>query len=363
MQTPDVFSASSDFTFSHLSYVGFLKENKTILNFIKHGLSSSTLYSKLRNPEYIHNLYHLKDPSYMSYLNEFYNRYKDYDVIVMNPGVDLVHPEFLYKYFPHAIKCLHFIDDPHLTYSYCLPFAWAFDCATYVSPSYSEDHTMEEILKLAGFEDTMWFPHCISNNIATIYSDTELIENLLKRDNKIIYVGNYYTSKNERLIKIKHNLGKKLDMFGMHPFHGLIFPITSTLSGFPSFYRVKKLTNLERELKYKKYAIGLNMHLSNPSKETGNARLYELAYRGIAQVVDSSNVSAVNKIFKPNSEILLYESTEECISQLNKLINDKYLRISIATAAYNRAINEYSYENVINKTCNWFRELKKEKID
>lgn len=130
------------------------------------------------------------------------------------------------------------------------------------------------------------------------------------------------------------------------------------MSGFPSSYRVKKLSNLEREEKYKNYAIGLNMHLSYPSKETGNARLYELAYRGVAQVVDSSNVSAVNKIFKPESEILLYSSTEECISQLDRLLKDQSLRISIATAAYNRAIKEYSYENVINETCNWFRKLK-----
>ncbi len=362
MQTPDVFSASSDFTFSHLSYDGFLKENKTILNFIKHGLSSSTLYSKLRNPEYIHNLYHSKDPSYMSYLNEFYNRYKDYDVIVMNPGIDLVHPEFLYKYFPNAIKCLHFIDDPHLTYSYCLPFAWAFDCATYVSPSYSEDYTMEQILNLAGLKITKWFPHCVTNNLPKLYTEDELSENLLARENKIIYVGNYYTNKNKRLIKIKKHLGDKLDMYGKHPFKGLIFPITSTFSGYPSTYRVKKLTNNERENKYKKYAIGLNMHLSNPSRETGNARLYELAYRGVAQVVDSSKVSAINKIFNPNTEILLYESTEECISKLNMLINDKYLRISIASAAYKRATNEYSYENVINNTCSWFSELKTAKI-
>jgi hypothetical protein len=76
------------------------------LNYIKHGLSSNSLYAKLRNPEYIHNLYHSKDPAYMAFINEFYNRYKDFDVIVMNPGVDLVHPEFLYKYFPHVEICL-----------------------------------------------------------------------------------------------------------------------------------------------------------------------------------------------------------------------------------------------------------------
>ena len=296
-------------------------------------------------------------------INEFYDRYKDFDVIVMNPGVDLVHPEFLYKYFPNAIKCLHFIDDPHLTYSYCLPFAWAFDCATYISPSYSEDYTMNEILNLAGFKYTKWVPHCVSNNIKANYNDRELQDSLNNRENKIIYVGNYYTSKNKRLIKIKHNLGKKLDMYGAHPFQGLIFPITSTFSGFPSTYRIKKLSTSEREKKYKEYAIGLNMHLSNPSKETGNARLYELAFRGVAQVVDTSYISGVNKIFKPDTEILTYESIEECIFQLNKLLNDKYLRISLATAAYNRAVKEYSYEKVLNNTCNWFLDLKNKKIE
>jgi glycosyltransferase involved in cell wall biosynthesis len=294
----------------------------------------------------------------MAYLNEFYTRYKDYDVIVMNPGVDLVHPEFLYKYFPNAIKCLHFIDDPHMTYSYCLPFAWAFDCATYVSPSYSEDYTMEQILNLSGFKHTKWFPHCVSNNFAYSFDSNQLKESLINRENKIIYVGNSYTSKNKRLQIIKNKFGKRFDIYGNYPFFGLLFPVISTFSGYPSAYRIKPLTNYEREQKYKKYAIGLNLHLSNPSIETGNARLYELAYRGVAQVVDSSKVSAVGSIFKPDIEILTYNNVDECIFQLDKLLNNQDLRISLATAAYERAINEYSYENVINATCEWFSKIR-----
>jgi hypothetical protein len=247
MQTPGTFSASKDYHFSHLTYDGFLKENKTFFNYFKHGYLSSKLDSKLRNPEFIQNLYQSKDPNYMSFLTEFYKRYKDFDVIVMNPGVDLVHPEFLHKNFPNAIKCLHFIDDPHMTYSYCLPFAWAFDCATFVSPSYSEDYTMEEILKLAGFKNIKWFPHCVTNNLPHKYSTDELKSNLISRENKIIYVGNYYTSKNKRLIEIKNKLGKNLEIFGMHPFGGLIFPVTSIIAGYPTMYRVRKLSYNERE--------------------------------------------------------------------------------------------------------------------
>lgn len=357
MQTPEIFSALKEYTFSHLSYTNYLKENRTLFNIFKHGYLSSKLDAKLRNPGFIQNLYQEKDPAYMAFLSEFYDRYKDYDVIVMNPGVDLVHPEFLHKNFPNAIKCLHFIDDPHMTYSYNLPFAWVFDCATFVSPSYNDQYTMEEILKLVGFKYTKWIPHCITNNLPSSYNKEELKENLLKRVNKVIYVGNYYTSKNKRLIDIKSKMGNQLDMFGMHPFLGLIFPITSTLLGHPTTYRVQKLTNVEREQHYSKYAIGLNMHLSFPSKETGNARVYELAYRGVAQVVDSSKYSAIDKIFEPNKEILIYENTEECVHQLNKLQNNIELRIALATAAYERASREYSYEYVLNETCLWFKQL------
>ena len=104
----------------------------------------------------------------------------------MNPGVDLVHPEFLYKNFPNAIKCLHFIDDPHGTYSYGLPFAWAFDCATYISPSYNEHFRMSEILKLAGFKKTKWVPHCNSNVLEPLHELQQFEEQQSLRNNKIV---------------------------------------------------------------------------------------------------------------------------------------------------------------------------------
>ena len=99
------------------------------------------------------------------------------------------------------------------------------------------------------------------------------------------------------------------------------------------------------------------MHLSYPSRETGNARLYELAYRGLAQVVDTSEFSHVSKIFEPEKEILTYSSPSECVDQIKRLQNNKELRNTIAINSYKKSIEDYSYEKVINETCEWFKTL------
>jgi len=350
------------FKVSQSSYSDFFSKKRRLSDFIKYGFSGSSLFAKLRNPEFLNFLYLNKDKDYFNYLHYFKEKYKNYDVIVMNPGLDLVHPEFLYKHFSNSLKCLHFIDDPHSTYSYGLPFSWAFDCATYISPSYSQDFTMQEILQLSGFKNTKWIPHNYSNNIDPLYNDEELEESLSKRLNKITYVGGFYTKKVKRLIKVKREFGNNFDIYGQYPLSGLIFPILSLKQGIPNFYRVKKINNKEREDIYKTYGIGLNMHLSDPSLETGNARTYELAYRGLAQVVDASKTSLISNIFNPEEEVLTYESLDECISKLDLLRKNRDLRISLARNAYKKAISNYQYKNNLIDLFSWFKKIKKDEI-
>ena len=157
--------------------------------------------------------------------------------------------------------------------------------------------------------------------------------------------------------KTKDFINNEINIYGRHPYFGIVHPILSTINGNFSIKRIKSLTDIQRENIYSNYSIGLNMHLSYPAKETGNARLYELPYRGIAQVVDSGKYSKVSTIFEPEKEILLYESPKECVKQIRRLQNDTELRISIALAGYKRAIKDYSYEHVINETCEWFKML------
>ncbi len=165
IETPFLDETSfNGYLLSHLSYGDFFKKNRKLSNIIKNGYSGSSLFSRFRNPELIQKMYLEKDPEYFTFLSAFKERYSDFDIIFMNPGVDLVHPEYLIKNFPNAIKVLHFVDDPHASYSYGFPYSWAFDAATYISPSYSENYSMEEILNLVGFKNTKWFPLC-SNNV------------------------------------------------------------------------------------------------------------------------------------------------------------------------------------------------------
>jgi spore maturation protein CgeB len=120
-------------------------------------------------------------------------------------------------------------------------------------------------------------------------------------------------------------------------------------------YLPSYLTNFEKEKVYENTSIGINMHLSSPARETGNARTYELAYRGVAQVIDTSNASLIKKIFEPNKEILTYESIDECIFQTKRLMEDDDLRCKIALAGYKKATEEYSYKKTLERLINWFK--------
>ena len=354
IETPFLDETSfNGYLLSHLSYRDFFKKNRKISNIIKNGYSGSSLFSRFRNPELMQKMYLEKDSEYFKFLSAFKERYSDFDVIFMNPGVDLVHPEYLIKNFPNAIKVLHFVDDPHASYSYGFPYSWAFDAATYISPSYSEDYSMEEILNLVGFKNTKWFPLCSNNIGEPEYTLEELEAQLDQRNDKAVYIGNYYSKKNFRLAKLKKKLGKDLDIYGRFPLKGNSFWIDSVIRGIPTFYSPKTLTHQEREDVYKDYSIALNLHLSSPSLETGNARLYEVAYRGLAQVVDTSDFSLVSQIFQPDKEVLLYETEEECYQQIIRLQEDRKLRNDLAMAGYQRAIEEYRYEDNLKRILDW----------
>lgn len=127
-------------------------------------------------------------------------------------------------------------------------------------------------------------------------------------------------------------------------------------------YRVSSVSDCRREELYSSYSIGVNMHLSVPGMETGNARTYELASRGIAQVVDESGASAISEIFEPEKEILTYSSVAECIEQVRRLQDDTDLRVSLARNAYRRAVDEYQYPKRLVDLISWFEELRKDNI-
>jgi hypothetical protein len=342
---------------SKFPYGNHIKVQKNFKSFISRGLRGNKLGALLADPGFLHKLYREKDKGYFNYLEAFREKYRDFDVIVSNPGVDLIHPEFLYKNFKNSLKVLHFIDDPHLTYSYNLPFSWAFDAATYISPSYSLELNMKDLLELNGFKHIKWVPHCVTNLNEPSLDLHNINNQIINRKKKVIYVGNFYSGKQDRLSFFKNKLGNKFDIFGNFPLNGYMFPLLSILNGYPSTYRVRSISGELREKYYNEYAVGINMHLNSPSIETGNARLYELAFRGVAQVVDTSNISLVDKIFEPEKEILTYRNKYECVEQVERLLLDDNLRITIAKNAYLKSIKSYQLKNVILEQIKWFNRI------
>ena len=340
-----------------MDYLDYLPQNTPILDRLKYGVNRASLFGKLQDPGYLHQLYREKDVGYLKYLNDFKDKFEKFDVIVMNPGVDLVHPEFLYMHFKSSIKILHFIDDPHMTYSYGLPFSWAFDGATYISPSFSEHMDMKTLLKLAGFKWSKWMPHCVTNLQSPYWTIDELSNQLDNRKEGAIYVGGYYKGKEDRLLKLKQGLGQSFDIFGRFPPHKSISFCTKSVLKNSQFYKVKALTEKERMMKYISYKVGINMHLSNPSIETGNARLYELPFHGIAQLADVSQHSLVENIYENEKEILLYRNTKECIDLAMTLLQDDKLRKSIALNGYNKTISHYTMPNVISDLIKFLKNL------
>lgn len=345
-------------TISHVSYYDFLKENDFFLNLMKYGVSHRTLFAKLRNPEYLQALFINKDKSYFNFLENFKERFKNYDVIVMNPGLDLVHPEFLDKHFKKCLKVLHFIDDPHTSYSYSFPFSWVFDAATYISPGYSKDYTMKQILEKVGFKNTYWIPHCVNNIHKPKFDLNSFANQYQKRINKAFYVGSFYSKKVNRLIKIKKYFNKNFDIYGNYPLKGLSYFLSSIYFKNLSFYRPKKLDLNQWRFVNENYQIGVNMHLSSPSLETGNSRLYELAYNGVAQVCDIAENTQLENIFEPDKEILTYQSIDECISKVERLMFDNELKTKIAYNGYKRAISDYNYYKVLTSQISWFKSLR-----
>lgn len=145
MLTPKGFAPlDKSIELKHVSYpTNLLRPG--LRDLIAHGVSGSRAWVRASNPDTLQRLYLEKNHHYLRYLDEFYEVAKRCDVIQINPGVDLIHPEFLRKNIK-GFKVIHAVDDPHRSYTYLTPFAWAFDAVSYISPMYKAGVSMKGFL-------------------------------------------------------------------------------------------------------------------------------------------------------------------------------------------------------------------------
>jgi hypothetical protein len=155
-------------------------------------------------------LYRERNGNYMRMAQDFVERFRHFDVIIMST-YNFLHPEILHRELARPTKILGFIDDPHSTYLRGIPYLWAFDGAFYISPSYIDGLAFADALARWTNKPTMWWPLVPFAFDQPVSSDAAFFR---ERDIELVYIGNPTGTKMERLIRLRRHFGNRLRIHG-----------------------------------------------------------------------------------------------------------------------------------------------------
>jgi spore maturation protein CgeB len=119
---------------------------------------------------------------------------------------------------------------------------------------------------------------------------------------------------------------------------------------YPSIIR----ENLRRDMLFGKqmldeiarHAIGFNLHGGVAGDFAANVRMFEVAGAGTLLVTDHKR--NIGDLYDPDSEILTYESIEECIEKLKWAIDHPVEAAEIARAGQRRTLHDHSVEKRVD---------------
>jgi len=103
------------------------------------------------------------------------------------------------------------------------------------------------------------------------------------------------------------------------------------------------------------YAVGFNLHSEVAGDYAANVRMFEVTGAGSLLVTDQKK--NINSLFEPDSEILTYQSAEECIEKLTWAIEHPAEARAIARAGQRRTQKDHSVEKRVDLLHDIIREL------
>ncbi|MEW5781112.1 MAG: glycosyltransferase family protein [Pseudomonadota bacterium] len=294
-------------------------------------------------------LYRERNPHYMRMVDDFVDRFRDFDLIVMST-YNFIHPEILVRELKKPVKVLGFIDDPLSTYLRGIPYLWAFDGAFFISPSYIDNLLFDKAMERWGGKPATWWPLVPFPYQRPKHADEAFFSD---RDVDVVYVGNPSASKVERLIRLKRHFGHRLRVHGRWPFNGYLGFVRG-LFGKPVYpHRVRSLTVEQRTQLYWRTKIGFNMHVSDHPYETGNMRMYEIPAHGMMMVCDKAGADGHARIFTPGAEAVYYDNLDHAIELIEYYLTHDEERIRIARAGFDRYWRDYEWEANLLGFLNW----------
>lgn len=294
-------------------------------------------------------LYRERNPYYMRMIGDFIDCFRDFDLIVMGTN-SVIHPEVLYRELKKPIKVLGFVDDPISTYLRGIPNLWAFDGAFFISPGYIDNQAFDDAIQRWSDKPVLWWPL-----VPFPFSRPENADDnfFRRRDVELVYVGNPYGPKIERLIHLKRHFGSRMRIHGRWQFKGYLGFVRGLL-GKPVYpHRVTSLEPEERTQLYWRTKIGFNMHFSDHPCETGNVRMYETPAHGMLMVCDKAAADAHAHIFEPEIEAVYYDNVDEAIDLIEYYLTHDEKRVRIAQAGYTRYWRDYEWKHNMKKFFDW----------
>jgi len=330
------------------------------------------VFRMLCEAKWIDEMYRNRDPSYMRFLTDFVDKFKEADVLVLatyNP----IHPDVLFNEFRKSIKILGFIDEPVSTYIRGIPYLWAFDGAFYITPSFNETALFPEALARWGCRQSYWLPQVPPRNHPTSQADLWPLvpprEEALQRGDRffqdrdidVIYIGQYYGPKVDRLVRLKKRLDSRFRIYGRWPLAGWS-GVARLLKGKPALWsRIKSVSDEAKMKLYYRTKIGFNMHLSPVPRETGNMRMYEAPAHGMMLLCDKAGLNAHERIFEPGKEAVFYDSIEDAMEKIDYYLKHDEERERIARAGFARVHRDYDGESNLKTFLDWAIALPKNK--
>jgi spore maturation protein CgeB len=122
---------------------------------------------------------------------------------------------------------------------------------------------------------------------------------------------------------------------------------------------VPSLRRDERRDLYFRSKIGVNLHLSNVPRETGNMRMYEVPEHGAMLLCDKAGRDAHAQIFDPNREAVFYDSIDDAIEKAEHYLKKADDRVAIARAGFDRVWKDYEWGLRLKGLLDWASGLRK----
>lgn len=234
------------------------------------------------------------------------------------------------------------VDDPEGSRHYSKPIVKYYDKCICSGISYDKHRTIQEMYCKWGAKRVKFIPVFIRSNH---YDDNPI--DYSKKDIDIIHAGVFGWKRWISLRIISRKFEGRIVFYSHYDprksknIVGIMYRILDFFLPLP---QTKKVSDDELKDAYKRSKIGLNLHLSyGPS----NARTYELCLNGVLQI--TNNEKGYKKIYSVGNDVVCFNNMKEAINLVEYYLKNDSEREKIAKSGYEKAMKEYTYENIFDK--------------